>query len=234
MTPAAAGGPFPAGSPTTASMPERLVRLTCGLVLFGVSVGFMLSSGLGLSAWDVLHHGLAERTDLSLGVVVIGVSVLVVALWVPLRQRPGIGTVANVVVVGLAVDASLAVLPEPGHLAVRVAFLVTGIVANGVATALYIGAGLGPGPRDGLMTGLARDGRSIRLVRTGIEATVLVLGWALGGAVGVGTVLFAVTIGPLVHHFLPRLAVDGTAAPSSSSRRSPPPSPGRSRPRAGR
>jgi uncharacterized membrane protein YczE len=186
---------------------RRLVTLYAGLVLFGVSMALMLVSGLGLGPWDVLHQGLAERTGLPIGWIVIGVGALVLLLWVPLRQRPGLGTVSNVVVVGLAVDASLAVLPEPRQLPARLAFLVGGVVANGAATGLYIGAGFGPGPRDGLMTGLARRGHSIRLVRTAIELSVLAMGWLLGGTVGVGTVLYAVSIGPLAQYFIPRLTV---------------------------
>jgi uncharacterized membrane protein YczE len=183
------------------------VNLYLGLVLFGVSIALMLSSQLGLDPWDVFHQGLAKRTGLRFGWIVIGVSVVVLLLWIPLRERPGVGTVSNVVVVGLAADAALAVLPEPGQLALRAVFLVAGIAVNGVATALYVGAGLGSGPRDGLMTGLARRGHSIRVVRTWIEVSVLVAGWLLGGTVGVGTVLYAVSIGPLVHYLLPRLTV---------------------------
>ena len=188
---------------------RRLLNLYAGLVLFGVSMALMLAAGLGLAPWDVFHQGLAERTGLPFGWVVNGIGALVLLLWIPLRQRPGIGTASNVVVVGLAVDAALAVLPEPRQVALRGAFLVAGVVANGVATGLYIGAGLGPGPRDGLMTGLARRGRSIRLVRTAIELSVLAVGWLLGGTVGVGTVLYAVAIGPLAHVFIPRLTVPG-------------------------
>ncbi|MGH3320275.1 MAG: YczE/YyaS/YitT family protein [Streptosporangiaceae bacterium] len=191
----------------TDRLPLRLLNLYLGLVLFGVSLALMVSARLGLGPWDVFHQGLAERLGVPLGWVVIGVGVLVLVLWVPLRQRPGFGTVSNVVVVGLAVDGALAVLPEPRHLALRAAFLVTGVVANGVATGLYIGAGLGPGPRDGLMTGLAARGHSVRVVRTSIELSVLAIGWLLGGTVGVGTVLYAVSIGPLVHYLLPRLTV---------------------------
>ena len=197
-----------AGIPT-GGLPRRLLGLYAGLVLFGVSMALMLASGLGLAPWDVFHQGLAERTGLPFGWVVIGVGALVLLLWVPLRQRPGLGTVSNVVVVGLAVDAALAVLPEPRRLAVRGAFLVAGVIINGVATGLYIGAGLGPGPRDGLMTGLASRGHSIRLVRTAIELSVLAVGWLLGGTVGVGTVLYAAGIGPLAHVFIPRLTVSG-------------------------
>jgi len=151
--------------------------------------------------------GIAEKTGVRFGWVVIAVGALVLLAWIPLRQRPGIGTVSNVIVVGLAVDAVLAVLPQPEHIVVRSGMLVAGIVLTGVATGLYVGAGLGPGPRDGLMTGLARRGYSIRLVRRSIEVGVLAVGWLLGGTVGVGTVLFAVGIGPLVHFFIPRLTV---------------------------
>jgi uncharacterized membrane protein YczE len=185
----------------------RLGRLATGLVLFGVSVALLIEARLGLDAWDALHQGVAERTGLSFGSVVIAVSVGVVLLWVPLHQRPGLGTITNVIVVGLAVDAALAVLPE-AHLPVtRVMFLATGILLNAAATALYIGAGLGPGPRDGLMTGLARRGHRIGRVRTGIEMSVLTVGWLLGGTVGIGTVLYALSIGPLIELLLPKLAV---------------------------
>ncbi|MPZ88592.1 MAG: hypothetical protein GEU81_11070 [Nitriliruptorales bacterium] len=188
-------------------LPRRLLNLYPGLVLFGASMALMIASGLGLGPWDVFHQGVAEHTGLRFGWIVIGTGTVVLMLWIPLRQRPGIGTVSNVVVVGLAVDATLAVLPEPRHLALQTTFLVAGIVANGVATGLYIGAGLGPGPRDGLMTGLAQRGHSIRLVRTFIELSVLAIGWLLGGVAGVGTVLYAVSIGPLAHYFIPRLTV---------------------------
>jgi uncharacterized membrane protein YczE len=186
---------------------RRLLNLHLGLVLFGVSVAVMVRADLGLASWDVLHQGVAERTGLPIGWVVNAVGVLVLLLWIPLRQRPGFGTVANVFVVGLAADAALAVLPQATHLGVRGALLAGGILLNGVATGLYVGAGLGPGPRDGLMTGLAARGHSLRVVRTAIELTVLAIGWLLGGTVGIGTVLFAVAIGPLVHYFIPRLAI---------------------------
>jgi uncharacterized membrane protein YczE len=186
---------------------RRLLNLHVGLVLFGVSVALMVRADLGLASWDVLHQGIAERTDLPIGWVVNAVGVLVLLLWIPLRQRPGYGTLANVVVVGLAADATLAVLPQADHLGVRGALLFGGILLNGVATGLYVGAGLGPGPRDGLMTGLAARGHSIRFVRTAIELVVLAVGWLLGGTVGLGTLLFAIAIGPLVHYFIPRLAI---------------------------
>jgi uncharacterized membrane protein YczE len=148
-----------------------------GLVGFGVSLALMIRARLGLGPWDVLHQGLASRLHVPIGWVVIGVGAVVLLAWIPLRERPGIGTVSNVVVVGLAVDGALAVLPAPGSLAVRATFLAVGIAGNAVATALYIGAGLGPGPRDGLMTGLARRGLSVRAVRTGLELTALAIGF---------------------------------------------------------
>jgi uncharacterized membrane protein YczE len=189
---------------------RRLTQLYAGLVLFGASIALMLRAELGLNSWDVLHQGLAERTGLRFGWVVIAVSVLVLLLWIPLRQRPGLGTVSNAVVVGLAADATLALLPTPSSMAVRIGALVAGIALNGLATGMYVGANLGPGPRDGLMTGLAARGHSIRAARTVIEVTVLAVGWVLGGSVGVGTVLFAITIGPLVHVLIPRLSVPST------------------------
>jgi uncharacterized membrane protein YczE len=187
---------------------RRLVQLFAGLVAYGVSMAFMIRSTLGLDPWDVFHQGIAERTGLRFGVVVILVGVAVLLAWIPLRQRPGIGTIANALVIGLAVDATLAVLPAPHPLAARIAFLVGGVVLNGIATGLYIGARLGPGPRDGLMTGyVARVGGSIRVVRTVIEVSVLAVGWLLGGTIGVGTVVYAVAIGPLAHVFIPLLSV---------------------------
>jgi len=187
---------------------RRLVQLYLGLVLYGVSMAMQIRAGLGLDPWDVFHQGLAERTGWTFGTVTIVVGALVLVLWIPLRQWPGIGTLSNVVVIGLAVDAALALMAGPESLWARSALLVAGIVLNGVAGGCYIGAGLGPGPRDGLMTGLVRrTGGSVRLIRTGIEVTVLLGGWVLGGTVGMGTVLYAVAIGPLVHFLLPRLTV---------------------------
>ena len=187
---------------------RRLVQLYAGLVLYGLSMALLVRSGLGVMPWDVLHQGLARQLGWSLGVVTIVVGALVLLAWIPLRERPGLGTVSNVVVIGLALDAALAVLPEPSSLPLRIALVPLGIALNAVATAAYIGVHLGPGPRDGLMTGLVRrTGRSVRVVRTSIEATVVLLGWLLGGTVGLGTVLYALAIGPLVQPLMPRLSV---------------------------
>lgn len=187
---------------------RRLPQLLLGLVLYGVSMGMMIRSTLGLNPWDVLHYGLTLHLPLSIGQVTIVVGFLLLLIWWPLRQWPGLGTVANVVVIGLSVDATLSVLGEPKALIWRWVLLLGGIVGNGLATAMYIGTQYGPGPRDGLMTGIAlRTGRSLRLVRTLIELTVLAIGWLLGGIVGLGTVLYAVGIGPITQAFLPHLTV---------------------------
>lgn len=190
-------------------LPRRLAQLYAGLVLYGVSMALMVRSSLGVMPWDVLHQGLARQLGWSLGTVTIVVGALVLLAWVPLRERPGLGTLSNVVVVGLAVDAVLAVLPAPDGLPGRVAFAAAGILLNGVATAAYIGVALGPGPRDGLMTGLVRrTGGPVGPIRTAIEVVVVGTGWLLGGTLGVVTVLYALSIGPLVHVLLPRLAVE--------------------------
>jgi uncharacterized membrane protein YczE len=187
---------------------RRLTQLYAGLVLYGASMALQIRAGLGLDPWDVFHQGVADRTGLSFGTVVILTGAVVLLAWVPLRQRPGIGTVSNVFVIGIAVDASLALLPEAGSTPVALTMLLAGVGLNGVASGAYIGAGLGPGPRDGLMTGLVRrTGGSIRVVRTSIELTVLAVGAALGGTVGLGTVLYALSIGPLVHVLLPRMTI---------------------------
>jgi uncharacterized membrane protein YczE len=183
---------------------RRLPQLLAGLTLYGVSMGMMIRSGLGLDPWDVLHEALMFRTGLSFGLITALTGALVLLCWIPLRQRPGVGTVANIVVIAVAVDVTLALLVRPEPLVARIALMVGGIVLNGLATAAYIGVRLGPGPRDGLMTGFtARTGVSIRLIRTGIEVTVLASGWLLGGTVGVGTVVYALAIGPLTQAFLP-------------------------------
>ncbi|MDT7757403.1 MAG: hypothetical protein QOH27_3301 [Mycobacterium sp.] len=191
--------------------------LLVGLIGYGLSMALMVEAGLGLDPWDVFHQGLSKQTGMTIGVASAVVGVAVLLLWIPLRNRPGIGTVANVIVIAVTVDASLALLPTPSAMPIRIAMMLGAVVLNAISTVLYIGAGLGPGPRDGLMTGLvARTGRSVRLVRTSIEVTVLIVGWLLGGTVGVGTAVYAFGIGPLVQlcvHLTPRrwLAVSGWA-----------------------
>lgn len=198
-------------------MARRLVQLYAGLVLYGVSMALMVRSRLGVMPWDVLHQGLSRQSGWSMGLVTIAVGALVLFAWVPLRQRPGLGTVSNVVVVGMALDAALALLPLPDGFGVRAAFAVGGVLLNAVATASYIGVHLGPGPRDGLMTGVvSRTGGSVRLVRSAIEVVVVAVGFLLGGTVGLTTVLYALGIGPLVHALLPRLSVElPVAAPAA-------------------
>ncbi|CAM5646942.1 YitT family protein OS=Streptomyces alboniger OX=132473 GN=CP975_05200 PE=4 SV=1 [Streptomyces alboniger] len=208
----ATGAPSGANSGTASHprslLPRRLIQLYGGLALYGVSSGLMIQAGFGPEPWNVLNEGLAELTGRSIGVVSIVVGAAVLLLWIPLRQRPGLGTVSNVIVCGLVMDAVLTLLPDTRALTVRVALLVAGILLNGVATGLYISAAFGPGPRDGLMTGLhARTGRSVRLIRTSIEVAVVVTGFALGGTVGAGTVLYALSIGPLAQYFLRRFAL---------------------------
>jgi uncharacterized membrane protein YczE len=189
--------------------PRRLAQLYIGLLLYGFGAGLQVRAGLGLDPWDVFHQGVARHVGLAIGTVLIIVGALVLLLWIPLRQRPGLGTISNVVLIGVSLNVSLRLVPNIHGLAWRIAVLVLGILLGGVATGMYIGANYGPGPRDGLMTGLARrTGRSIRLVRTGIEVTVLAIGWVLGGTVGIGTVAYAVAIGPLAQIFLPIFASD--------------------------
>ncbi|MET0417932.1 MAG: hypothetical protein ABW022_18130 [Actinoplanes sp.] len=190
-------------------LPRRVVQLFAGLILYGVSMAIMVESALGLNPWDVFHQGLSEVTGISFGVIVLLVGIPVLLLWIPLRQRPGFGTIANLVVVGFAADAALAVLPEGTTIPARVGYLVGGILLNGLATGLYIGSRLGPGPRDGLMTGIVQrfPRLSVRLVRTVIELAVLGAGVLLGGTVGIGTVAYALAIGPLAQLFLPLCTV---------------------------
>jgi len=187
---------------------ERVPRLVAGLVLCGLGIAFMVAADLGLAPWSVLDQGISEHTGIPIGTVSIIVGALVLAAWIPLRERPGLGTVLNVLLIGTTIDVALLVLDTPSSLAGRLAYLALGVFLWGPGTGLYIGAGLGPGPRDGLMTGLsARGVGSIRLVRTGIEITALAVGMALGGSVGLGTLAFALTIGPNVQLFLPRLTL---------------------------
>ena len=190
---------------------SRAALLLGGLTLYGFSDGLLVLAGLGLDPWDVLHQGLSRTVGLQVGTWAIAVGALVLLGWIPLRQRPGLGTVCNTIVVGLVINATLAILPAPHALALRVVVLVVAVGLNGIATGAYIGAGLGPGPRDGLSTGIAARGVSLRLVRTGIELCVLVLGWLLGGTVGVGTLLYAVAIGPITHVTIPALRLEEDA-----------------------
>ncbi|KQY59624.1 hypothetical protein ASD11_08735 [Aeromicrobium sp. Root495] len=185
------------------SVPGRFLRLLVGLWLYGATMALLVEAELGLDPWDVFHQGVEQHVGLSFGQIVIVTGAVLLLLWIPLRQRPGIGTILNVVLIGIAVDVTLAWLPTPDELPVRVAFLVLGVVGNGLAGALYIGSGFGAGPRDGLWRGVvARTGLSTRLVRTTLEVLVLAVGFVLGGTVGVGTVLYALTIGPVVQLFL--------------------------------
>lgn len=189
-------------------MPRRVIQLIFGLVLYGVSMAIMLRGTLGIEPWGVLAQGITRHLPFSYGQITIAVSVVVLLLWIPLRQWPGLGTVCNAVLIGIFVDLTLAVLPTPSELPVRITAIACGIVLNGLAGAIYIGAQLGPGPRDGLMTGLvARTGKPVWLVRTAIEVVVVIIGFVLGGDLWFGTVAYAVSIGPLVQFFLPLVAV---------------------------
>ena len=189
-------------------MTRRLIQLFWGLALYGISLGLMVRANFGLDPWDVFHQGLSNRTGISLGMMVNLIGAMVLLLWIPIRQRPGIGTIANVFLIGTFADISLYLIPPITSWTLAAAMLVGGILLNGVATGAYIGAGLGPGPRDGLMTGLVkRTGGSVRVIRTSIEVIVLAAGWLLGGTVGIGTVLYAVAIGPIVHRMLPLFTI---------------------------
>ncbi len=194
---------------TTQRLPVRLLRLLVGLALYGVSIALMIRGNIGASPWDVFAQGLSRTTGISFGLCTIIISGVVLLLWIPLRQRPGVGTIANAVLVGVFADVGLALIPQAGHLAWQVLFFAAGLFLLAFATALYIGAGLGPGPRDGLMTGLVRvSGRPVWLIRTGIELSVVVVGFFLGGVVGAGTAAFALGVGPLTQLTLRWLRVD--------------------------
>jgi uncharacterized membrane protein YczE len=197
---------------------HRLAQLFAGLLLYGVSDAMLLLAGLGVDPWDVFHQGLSRTFGLGVGTWSIIVGAVVLALWIPLRQRPGFGTLSNVLVIGTVIDVMLATVPAPHGAAVCTVVMLGGVFLNGVATGAYIGAGLGPGPRDGLMTGLAARGHSIRVVRTSIELTVLACGWLLGGTVGIGTVVYALAIGPLAHVFIPLLRVPSGSAADAGGR----------------
>ncbi len=190
-------------------LPRRLLQLFAGLYLFGASMAMIVNSGLGMIPWDVLHSGILRHVPLTFGTVITIVALIILLLWIPLKQQPGLGTVLNALLVGPALDLTLLFLPRPDALGWNIALLLAGIVLNGVASAMYIGSQFGPGPRDGLMTGLSRvTGRSIRLVRTLIEVGVVAVGWLLGGVVGIGTVLYAVSIGPVTGALLPPFTVE--------------------------
>ena len=207
---------------------ERSVRLLAGLVLFGLAMALLLEAHAGLDPWNVFHQGITRHVDLTIGQVTIISSLALLAAWVPLRQRPGLGTLANALIVGPVIDLGVAWIPAAHGTLEQGLFMVVAILASAVATGLYVGAGWGPGPRDGLMTGLAARGIPMGAARAGIELTVLVAGWLLGGSVGVGTVAFALAIGPLVHRALPWLAVrEATAAGRHPAA---PPCPSRARP----
>jgi uncharacterized membrane protein YczE len=197
---------------------RRLLQLYLGLALYAVSMGLFIRSDLGVMPWDVLHQGLQRWVPLSFGTVTIAVGAVVLLAWIPLRQRPGLGTVSNVVVIGLVVDAVLVAVPEQRVLGVRIALLAAGVVLNAVATAAYIGARFGPGPRDGLMTGIVERTRwPVRWVRTAIEVSVVAVGWLLGGTLGLGTIVYAVAVGPLVHPLLPLLRTPERATPPAAA-----------------
>ena len=186
---------------------RRLPRLLFGLVLCGLGIASMVAADLGLGPWDVLHQGLSRLSGIPIGTVGILVGLVVLGLWFPLHERPGLGTVLNVVVIGVVIDLTLLVLPTPGPLWLRAMMMLAGPLLFAIGSGYYIGAGLGPGPRDGVMTGLARRGVPVGVARGAIELSVLVAGWLLGGTVGAGTLVFAFGIGPLVHLFLPRLSL---------------------------
>jgi len=186
---------------------ERATRLLAGLVLFGLALAALVQADLGLDPWTVFHQGISHHVDLSLGTITVISSLLVLALWIPLGERPGAGTIANALIVGPVLDLGVATIPAPGSLAVRIAYVVVGILATAVATGLYVGAGWGPGTRDGLMTGMAKRGVPVAVARAAVEITVLIIGYLLGGTVGVATLLFAAFIGPLVKPALGRLAL---------------------------
>ncbi len=193
---------------------RRLVRCLIGLAIFAVGISLQMNANIGAPPWDVFHQGVAKQTDISIGKIIVITGFSLLLLWIPLRQKPGLGTILNALEIGLIADVALEIIPEPNNILIRVAMVVVGIITVAIGTGLYIGSALGPGPRDGLMTGLAKRGIPIRVGRTAVEVTVLIIGYALGGQVGVATFAFAFGVGPLVQFFLPRLAVSsGSAQP---------------------
>ncbi|MGB0114397.1 MAG: hypothetical protein WBP59_14335 [Ilumatobacteraceae bacterium] len=194
---------------------ERILRCVAGLGLFGVGIALLLDANLGAAPWDVFHTGVSELIDIPVGTIIIITGIALLLLWIPLRESPGLGTVLNAVEIGLVVDLVLPLIPEPDHVAARLAMMFGGVVLIAIGSGLYIGAGLGPGPRDGLMTGLGKRGVPIHAARTGIEVAVLAIGVLLGGSIGLGTAVFALGIGPLVQLFLPRLTMTSATTPAS-------------------
>jgi uncharacterized membrane protein YczE len=193
---------------------QRLARCTFGLALFAVGISLQMNANIGAPPWDVFHQGVSKQTEISIGKVIVMTGFILLLLWIPLKQKPGLGTILNALEIGLVADLALAIIPEPNNIFIRVVMAALGIVIVAVGTGFYIGSALGPGPRDGLMTGLAKRGIPIRIGRTAIEVTVLIVGLVLGGQVGVATFAFAFGVGPLVHFFLPRLAISsGNAQP---------------------
>ena len=193
---------------------QRLARCTFGLALFAVGISLQMNANIGAPPWDVFHQGVSKQTEISVGKVIVMTGFILLLLWVPLKEKPGLGTILNALEIGLVADLALAIIPEPSNILIRLVMAALGIVVVAVGTGFYIGSALGPGPRDGLMTGLAKRGVPIRIGRTAIEVTVLIVGLVLGGQVGVATFAFAFGVGPLVHFFLPRLAISsGNAQP---------------------
>jgi uncharacterized membrane protein YczE len=193
---------------------QRLGRCIFGLALFAIGISLQMNANIGAPPWDVFHQGVAKQTEISVGKIIVMTGFILLLLWIPLKQKPGLGTILNALEIGLVADLALAIIPEPKNIFVRVIMASLGIVIVAIGTGFYIGSALGPGPRDGLMTGLAKRGIPIRIGRTAIEVTVLVVGLLLGGQVGVATFAFALGVGPLVHFFLPRLAISsGNARP---------------------
>ncbi len=193
---------------------QRLARCTFGLALFAVGISLQMNANIGAPPWDVFHQGVSKQTEISVGKVIVMTGFILLLLWIPLKQKPGLGTILNALEIGLVADLALAIIPEPSNILIRLVMAALGIVVVAVGTGFYIGSALGPGPRDGLMTGLAKRGVPIRIGRTAIEVTVLIVGLVLGGQVGVATFAFAFGVGPLVHFFLPRLAISsGNAQP---------------------
>jgi uncharacterized membrane protein YczE len=186
---------------------RRLVRCVIGLSLFSVGISMQMNANIGAPPWDVFHQGIANQTGISIGKIIVLTGFSLLLLWIPLKQKPGLGTILNALEIGLVADIALGIIPEPSNILIRILMALSGIVVVAIGSGLYIGSALGPGPRDGLMTGLAKRGIPIRKGRTAVEVIVLVTGWLLGGQVGVATFAFAFGVGPLVHFFLPRLAV---------------------------